>query len=429
MGAQYPLRLASNVVLTALLAPEIFGLMATVTVLHIGLVMISDVGILQSVVRSPEGETPRFLRVAWTVQAIRGVAIALSLLGIGVAVSLLGPSLAPDGTVYADPRLPWIIWASSIVMLARGLESGTMLLAKRRMRIGRITAIEITAQVVSIAVTIGFAAWSGTYWAPVLGMIAGGATTLALSHTVLVGPAMRLTWDSAQAVEMWRFGRWLIGSSIGGYFLKNGDRLIFGAMMDSATLGIYSIAAMWAGVAGGLLGKVVSATAMPVLSEVINRGDSAATTERMLLRICALVSAAAGVAAVALAAVSDLIVITLYDERYASAAPFMALLAIRLCFTGSNPLTAYLTARGRTSIVFAAIAMGAALACTVPILLRIEFGLPAMIAAFSASLVVVPIVAMALSGPELLGRPARAGLARIVLLQSALAVAIYILVI
>ena len=50
LGGQL-IRLGSNLVLTRLLLPESFGLVAAVNTLYFGLVMLSDLGVWQSVVR------------------------------------------------------------------------------------------------------------------------------------------------------------------------------------------------------------------------------------------------------------------------------------------------------------------------------------------------------------------------------------------
>jgi len=46
------MRLGGNLILTRLLVPEMFGIMAIVTIIMGGLVMFSDVGVLQNIVQS-----------------------------------------------------------------------------------------------------------------------------------------------------------------------------------------------------------------------------------------------------------------------------------------------------------------------------------------------------------------------------------------
>src|SRR6056297_1388295 len=76
-GGQNFLRLASNLVLTRLLFPEAFGIMAIVQVVLGGVAMFSDIGIRASIVQNPRGDEPDFLNTAWTVQIIRGIFLGL----------------------------------------------------------------------------------------------------------------------------------------------------------------------------------------------------------------------------------------------------------------------------------------------------------------------------------------------------------------
>src|SRR6056297_1850851 len=83
-GGQNVLRLGSNLVLTRILFPEAFGLMALVQVFIVGLQMFSDVGIQTSVIRSKRGDDPASLHTAWTFQVLRGVLLWLGCFGIAL---------------------------------------------------------------------------------------------------------------------------------------------------------------------------------------------------------------------------------------------------------------------------------------------------------------------------------------------------------
>ena len=71
------LRLGSNLILTRLLFPEAFGLMALVSVFLVGLAMFSDIGIGPAISHSKRGDEPGFLDTAWTLQVARGVILWL----------------------------------------------------------------------------------------------------------------------------------------------------------------------------------------------------------------------------------------------------------------------------------------------------------------------------------------------------------------
>src|SRR5687768_3709687 len=74
-AASVAVRFGSNIVLSRLVAPEVFGMIVIVLAIRVGADLLSDVGIGQSVVNNPDGEKPDFYDTAWTIQVIRGLAL------------------------------------------------------------------------------------------------------------------------------------------------------------------------------------------------------------------------------------------------------------------------------------------------------------------------------------------------------------------
>jgi hypothetical protein len=66
-GGSQALRLVSNLILTRLLVPEVFGLMALVQTFQAGLTLFSDIGIAPSIIQNKRGEDPTFLNTAWDI--------------------------------------------------------------------------------------------------------------------------------------------------------------------------------------------------------------------------------------------------------------------------------------------------------------------------------------------------------------------------
>jgi O-antigen/teichoic acid export membrane protein len=62
-GASQVLRFGGNLILTRLLLPEYFGLMALVNIPIIGLQLFSDVGIIPSIVQNQRGDEPVFCKL------------------------------------------------------------------------------------------------------------------------------------------------------------------------------------------------------------------------------------------------------------------------------------------------------------------------------------------------------------------------------
>lgn len=348
MGVQYPLRLASNLILTRILAPEAFGMMAIITMVHVGLYLFTDVGIIQSVMRHKRGEEPLYLRVAWVVQVIRGIGIVTVLILIGLAALILGPRFAAPGTVYADPLLPGLIWFSGIGLMAKALESTNVLLAQRRMHQRLVVMTELICQVVGIVIMVSLAYVLENVWALAIGTVMVSILRCILSHTVFPGPCMRFAWDPEQAREMWAFGKWLIGASMGGFLLSYGDRLILSALIDKRVFGVYAISMVWIEMGMQLLQKTGAATLVPSFAEKINKDPVGLTrTLKKFIRIYDIVSF---LVCILIFFVSELIFKYLYTEDYVDGAYYVKLLVFKIMFYRAAPIQHFLIASGNSRL-------------------------------------------------------------------------------
>ena len=90
--------------MTRLLMPEMFGLMAIVNVLLMGLVLITDVGLRQNIIQSTLAHESNYLNTIWTFQIARGffIWVASILMSVGLYYAQAFNWLAAN-TVYADP--------------------------------------------------------------------------------------------------------------------------------------------------------------------------------------------------------------------------------------------------------------------------------------------------------------------------------------
>src|SRR3954469_16370662 len=126
------LRLASNLIMTRLLLPEMFGIMALANVILVGIQLMSDLGLRLNIVQSGRGNDRAFLDTIWTVQIIRGVLIWGIALFVGLALHFAaGTSWLPASSVYAEPVLPWIIAVISFNAVISGFESTKLATASR----------------------------------------------------------------------------------------------------------------------------------------------------------------------------------------------------------------------------------------------------------------------------------------------------------
>ena len=97
------IRLISNLILTRLLVPEMFGLMSFIGVLMAGLTLFTDFGLGQNITQSKRSTEQVFLNTVWSVKVLRGLFIwGVSILLALLVLILQHYQLMPVGTVYAE---------------------------------------------------------------------------------------------------------------------------------------------------------------------------------------------------------------------------------------------------------------------------------------------------------------------------------------
>src|SRR5262245_40959484 len=133
-GVGQAIRFGSNLLMTRLLVPDMFGVMAIATIVLIGLAMFSDLGLRPNIVQSRRGDDSDFLNTAWVVQILRGIILWLFAIGIAVVIALSGwLDIVPKARVYADPRLPYVIGILSVAVLINGFNSTKLFEASRNL--------------------------------------------------------------------------------------------------------------------------------------------------------------------------------------------------------------------------------------------------------------------------------------------------------
>lgn len=336
------LRLAANVLLTRLLFPEAFGLMAVVNAVVLGLSLASDVGLGQAIIQSERGADPRFLRTAFTLQIARRLGLGLLCIALASPVASLYASSGPMAL-----ELTRILPLVGLSIMVDGFISMRAFLCRRQLTLGRLTVVDLSAQVASLVVMISWALVSPTVWALVAGTVAKSLTWVVLSHLALAGPRDRLGWDPTAARAMFSFGKWILVSTLLGFLAGQADRLVLAKLVPLGVLGVYGIAATLAAVPSEAFAKLASAVVFPVLSRL--KGDEA-ELRRASQRVRAPILLGCGaIVSALLAGGGTAIIEVLYDDRYAAAGWMLRALAAGAWFKTLDAVQgATLLALGRT---------------------------------------------------------------------------------
>jgi O-antigen/teichoic acid export membrane protein len=242
------MRLASNLILTRLLAPDAFGVMAIVSVVLIGMIMFSDVGVSASISQSKRGDDPDFLNTAFTIHAFRGTMLW------AVVFALAWPL----AQFYDEPQLVWLLPVAGVTLFIAGFNPTRIDTANRHLLLGRVTALDLLAQAIGIVAMVLLALVFKSVWALVVGSIIGSLAKLVLMWFYMPGESNRFHWDKTSGHELIHFGKWIFMSTACGFALAQGDKAVFCQDAQAALhrLGRHFAVAGVSGAGRGAFGRV-----------------------------------------------------------------------------------------------------------------------------------------------------------------------------
>lgn len=307
-GGRQLIRLGSNVILTKLLYPEAFGLMMLVSVFMQGIGMFSDIGTGVSIIQNKRGGEPNFLNTAWTLQVIRGTIIWL-----------IACAIAPFyANIFNEPLLTQLIPVAGFSAVIAGFNSTSLVTANRNLQLKKITILDFITQFISISVMIVWVLIEPSVWGLVAGGLAGAVAKLILSHTWLPGVSNKFFIEADAAKQMFSFGRWIFLNTALTFFVMQIDRLLFGYLMGTAMLGVYTIAIMFTSVSQTIINFLGSRVLFPSYSHVI-RDDDNLRLYRILKKTRLIMISGTWVVSIGMVLMGSILIDYLYDERYADA--------------------------------------------------------------------------------------------------------------
>lgn len=317
-GGSQALRLASNLILTRILFPEAFGLMALVSVVTVGLSLFSDVGVGLSIAQSKRGDEPDFLDTAWTIQVIRGFFLWL----------MTGLLAWPVAQFYDAPALALYLPIAGAGLALAGFHPTRVETALRHLHAGRVTALDLGAQVVGLAAMILLALAMQSVLALVIGGVIQAAAKLALYHIGLPGRGNRFRWEKTAVQELIRFGKWIFLSTAFWFLTSQGDRAILGRFVPLEVLGLYNIGYFLASFPMQLGHAVNQRLMIPVYRD--KPADAAPENRRRQRQLRFGLTGAILSLLLVMAWIGPWLAGLLYDDRYAAAGPMIVLIALAL---------------------------------------------------------------------------------------------------
>lgn len=223
-------QLLSLLVLSRLLTPADFGLVAMAFAISNFGLLVRDLGTGAAIIQKAVLDRETTLTAHWSNCCI-GLALGL------VLFLLAGPLATLLQSSAVKPLLQLLALSFPIL----GATTVHQALLERASRFAVVARIEISAVLSGFAVAIGSA------------LLGAGAFSLVYQTlTIAIVSAVQLRiasdlhptwfWRAEQARSLWRFSGALLGFNMVNYFARNADAMIIGRVLGAASLGPYSLA-------------------------------------------------------------------------------------------------------------------------------------------------------------------------------------------
>jgi len=322
-GCSMALRVVNSVVLTRLLMPESFGLMALVATLIVGISLMSDIGLGPSVIQSRRGDDPVLLNTVWTLQVLRGAGIFVISLMLAWPMALL----------YNEPRLTMLLPALGAIVVIGSFNSTNLLSASRHLGLRRLFLLDISCQIFGLLITVGCALLYPSVWALIIGSAMTAIYKVAISFYPPAIPGIRNTFclDRECVHSLVHFGKWILLSTAFSFFATQADRLILAKLVSFTLLGVYSIAYTVSDIPRAIINAFTQKVGYPFIAKMADLPLPQFRSVFLSYRLRALLGGA--VMLCMMVYLGGFLVSKVYDRRYHEASWMVPLLALGLWHT------------------------------------------------------------------------------------------------
>lgn len=336
-GGSQIIRFGSNLILTRLLLPELFGLMGLAYVFIVGVHLFSDIGLGPSIIQNKRGEDPEFVNTAWTMQIIRSLFIWLCLMLV----------TWPVATFYEKPDLLWLIPVISLNTLIGGFNSTAIFSLNRKMSVKQVVIFEFGTQIISTTVMIVWACLNPSIWAILAGGLSGSLVELIWSHFLITGKSNRFAWDRSAVKEIFSYGKWIFLSTVLFFLCSQADRLVIAKIFDLTMLGIYGIAFTLSDMPRQVIIAIGGKVIFPSISMLADLPREELRAKILKNRNLILIPLAIGLAI--FVSFGDQLILILYRKEYVAASWMLPILALGIWHTTlHNLMSSCLLALGKS---------------------------------------------------------------------------------
>lgn len=312
----------SVILISRLLSPEDFGVVASIMPLVIFVSTFQEIGLQQAVVQRQEIRDDQLNAIFWVLTAVGVVCFAI--------VVLLGPAAV---WFYDDERLWKVAIVAAIPIIINNFNSIHLSLMNRHMRFTALAIIDVLAAIGGFVAALIGALYGLGYWAIMLNPIV-------MSLISCIGSNIATHWRPSRPSfrldkDIFRFGVNLTGFNLIIFLGRNLDVLLIGRYVGATALGYYDRAQRLLYFPLQNLNTPLTRVMLPILSKIQHDKERLRSIYLRTAGLLALVSVP-GIAAVTFS--GEQIIGLLLGEKWLPVAPIfwwlgIAALNLPLTFT------------------------------------------------------------------------------------------------
>jgi lipopolysaccharide exporter len=258
-GSENLLRLIRNMILTRILVPDVFGLMAIILAVNFFFEAFTTIGVKESIIQNPKGHQNTYLNSAFWLSAIRG--LILFVFGI-----LLTPLIA---NFYKSPEIIPMMKVSFLGILFQGLLSPKSYSELKGMNYKKWIFLFNGGGIIGVIVAIILSMMFHNIWALVLGNLVERISRTVLSF-IFCPFLPRFELERESVNSLFQFASRTTGAPILYFIYNKIDVFVLGKFVSASDLGIYSMAQGLAQTPWLLIGAVISPILLPAFSSTQN---------------------------------------------------------------------------------------------------------------------------------------------------------------
>jgi len=244
------------IILARLLAPKDFGLFGIALLTLSTLETFSNTGFQNALIQKKDSIRD-YLNTVWTISTLRGIVLYLIVFFIAPYVAIF----------FNNPESGIIIRIVGLTIIFRGVLNVGTIYFQKELEFNKQFVLQFISSSIEFIIAITCAILLKSFWALVIGQLCGSLTFLITSYIIHpYRPRFKLELEKTK--ELFKYGKWVFGSSILVFLITHGDDAFVGRFLGVTMLGFYQMAYRISNIPTTEFTSMLSSVMFPAYSKI-----------------------------------------------------------------------------------------------------------------------------------------------------------------